>query len=188
MKHLRIIDSFHTSQWSGGTTTELFIYPKGSSLQKQDFDFRLSKATIEASPSVFTALGERVWRTFMLMEGEVSLQPKDQAETMLRPYETLEFGGDQPVTSTGLGSPLNLMTTGKNEARLRHVHLETSSNYELATTHATPLFLAYLHKGTMAIKDLGKDWLEGQLLVLENGKTQVQAKTACDIVLTELFQ
>ena len=36
---------FIVNNWSGGKTTELFIYPKGASLSKRDFICRISSAT-----------------------------------------------------------------------------------------------------------------------------------------------
>ena len=56
-----------TAKWSGGLTTELFIYPEGSAYSERNFDFRLSTATVEIETSVFTPL-PHVQRTLMVLE------------------------------------------------------------------------------------------------------------------------
>ena len=45
-----------SSTWSGGTTTEFFIFPTEASYKKKNFDFRLSTATVEVEESEFTSL------------------------------------------------------------------------------------------------------------------------------------
>ena len=35
-------DAFKESKWSGGITTQLYIYPKDSDYQKRNFNFRIS--------------------------------------------------------------------------------------------------------------------------------------------------
>jgi len=45
-----------TSKWSGGTTTQLAIYPEDADYGKRNFTWRLSTATVEAAESVFTSL------------------------------------------------------------------------------------------------------------------------------------
>lgn len=45
-----------TSTWSGGTTTQLAIYPEDADYGKRNFTWRLSSATVEAEESVFTSL------------------------------------------------------------------------------------------------------------------------------------
>ena len=39
--------------WSGGSTTELFIFPPTGNYRKRNFDFRLSTATVEVDTSDF---------------------------------------------------------------------------------------------------------------------------------------
>ena len=41
IRHLTAGD-FRTSTWSGGTTTELFLYPENGSYAQREFLFRIS--------------------------------------------------------------------------------------------------------------------------------------------------
>ena len=45
-----------TTKWSGGETSELFIYPPQASLTAQDFLFRISTASVACGASDFTGL------------------------------------------------------------------------------------------------------------------------------------
>ena len=45
-----------TSNWSGGSTTEFYIYPPQSSYSQRDFAIRISSATVDVESSEFTLL------------------------------------------------------------------------------------------------------------------------------------
>lgn len=37
---IKVFHSFETTEWSGGTTTQLYIYPEDSSYKKSEFHFQ----------------------------------------------------------------------------------------------------------------------------------------------------
>ena len=47
-------NEFITSNWSGGTTSQIFIEPENASVKNKDFDFRISSATCDLDKSEFT--------------------------------------------------------------------------------------------------------------------------------------
>lgn len=51
---IKIIDEsqFSTSVWSGGKTTEMYLYPQDASYKERNFLFRISSATVEDETSV----------------------------------------------------------------------------------------------------------------------------------------
>ena len=53
---LKAISRSHavTTRWSGGTTTEFYIAPEGSSYTRRDFQIRISSATVDDPESDFT--------------------------------------------------------------------------------------------------------------------------------------
>ena len=61
-----------TIRWSGGLSTELYIFPEDSEYVERNFKYRLSTATVEIEQSVFTPL-PGVDRTLMVLEGEMKL-------------------------------------------------------------------------------------------------------------------
>ena len=67
---------FKTTEWSGGSTTELFIYPPTSNYESRNFDFRISSATVEIEQSNFTKLPE-ISRQLMVLKGIGKLSPSE---------------------------------------------------------------------------------------------------------------
>src|SRR3989338_2528629 len=90
-----------TSQWSGGSTTQLYISPANASYAECNFDFRISSAKIEVPESTFTVL-PNVNRKLMVLEGEITLNhenpvntgPGGQYKKTLQKYEVDTFNGD----------------------------------------------------------------------------------------------
>jgi len=49
-------EEYAVSEWAGGKTTQLYIYPQGSEYAKRNFLLRISSATVECERSEFTSL------------------------------------------------------------------------------------------------------------------------------------
>ncbi|MEO9534049.1 MAG: HutD family protein [Crocinitomicaceae bacterium] len=116
MIHL-IKSNFEIKDWSGGTTTELFIYPEGAEYADLNFHFRLSTATVEVEESTFTSL-PGVNRTLMVLYGQMDLIHEAQHKTSLLPFEQDEFKGDWITHSAGKCVDFNLMCRGKTSGEL----------------------------------------------------------------------
>lgn len=101
-------NNYNVSNWSGGQTTELFIYPKESDYKKMNFDFRLSSATVENKHATFTPL-EGVNRFIATIDGQLTLIHQNQTPIDLEPFECHEFSGDIPTNSIGIVKDFNLM-------------------------------------------------------------------------------
>lgn len=96
------------STWSGGTTTELFIYPEEAEYSERNFDFRISTATVEVEESNFTQLpGYK--RILMILNGELFIEHKNQHNKILQQYESDEFFGDWETKAKGKVIDFNLM-------------------------------------------------------------------------------
>ena len=105
-------DDFKTTRWSGGTTTEFFIYPPGADYQKRKFAARISSAVIEDEYSKFTEL-PGVTRYLALLSGETDLVANGE-KIVLDPYEIVKFSGTDVVESYGTCRDFNLMLKGVN--------------------------------------------------------------------------
>lgn len=66
------------TKWSGGTTTQLFIQPKGFTVN-QDFDVRISSATIRPGDSVFTNFKNHN-RFLTILEGWIDISHPNNSE------------------------------------------------------------------------------------------------------------
>lgn len=109
--HISVLSEkdFSTSAWSGGSTTQLAIFPVSAVYAKRNFLWRLSSATVEAERSLFTAL-PGVRRHLMPLEGTVELCHAGQPALKLHPFEVDAFDGGAETESIGQCTDFNLMT------------------------------------------------------------------------------
>jgi environmental stress-induced protein Ves len=83
---------FKSNPWSGGITSELFIYPETAQYKKSDFVFRLSTATVEASPTIFTPLAS-INRSLLALKGTMTLSHKGHHTKKLDQFAIDYFDG-----------------------------------------------------------------------------------------------
>ena len=143
-------DKIKTTNWSGGLTSELFIFPTNSSYKELNFDFRLSTATIEVDTSSFTPL-PGVKRTLMVLDGTLELHNKNEHSTILNQYETDQFLGDWETISYGQVIDFNLMIKAPNlTGSMRHLILGKKKSIDLTCEkHA----FIYIYKGSIQIQN-----------------------------------
>ncbi len=97
-----------TTQWSGGSTTQLAIAPAGAVYADRDFLWRVSSATVELDESDFTALPD--YRRFIsTVHGDMILSHNGGAELTLHPGDIHAFDGGDDTHSRGRCTDFNLM-------------------------------------------------------------------------------
>ena len=116
-----------TNNWSGGTTTQLAIYPKNADYKKQNFLFRLSTATVETEESKFTKL-PGVSRKIMILAGKIKIEHENRYTKTLKKFDQDEFSGDWDTKSYGKATDFNLMTTGDVKGDIETITLVNSKN------------------------------------------------------------
>lgn len=94
--------------WSGGKTTQLFLYPFESSYANRDFFVRISSATVEEDSSVFTAL-PGFHRILMPLDNEMRLVYEGHGEVTMQPFQAAEFEGGWDTTSYGKCTDIGIM-------------------------------------------------------------------------------
>ncbi|MFT7157083.1 MAG: myo-inositol-1(or 4)-monophosphatase [Parvicella sp.] len=159
--------------WSGGLSTELYIYPETADYKKGDFDFRISTATVEIEESVFTPLPD-VNRTLMVLSGEMKLIHQDQHNSLLKPFEKDNFNGGWNTKSEGTCVDLNLMTKGNCEGSQRHFEV---NNKIIIDTSKNTHTIIYAYSGSVSIM------LEYEILELEKGAVLVIKEPSLNIFL-----
>lgn len=166
----RIINAkdFKTNRWSGGTTTELFIFPQDSNFQNRDFTFRLSTATVEAAASEFTML-PGVSRTLLVLDGEITLLHADQHTAHLKEFDVDHFKGDWKTTCIGTCTDFNLMTRGEISGVVRGFVLESEQQDKIEIDDHTDWCFIYMYSGSavITINDNPISLCLGDLLVME---------------------
>jgi len=121
---------YRTSQWSGGTTTELLIYPSDSSYSERSFKWRISSAEVEASESTFTRL-PGITRHIMVTDGQMLLDHQNQYKKVLEPFQQDVFMGDWKTVSHGKAIDFNLMLAVGFTGSLRVYFLEEGEQIDL---------------------------------------------------------
>lgn len=116
--HLKQED-FATSHWSGGTTTQLLIWPEGASYASREFSVRISSATVELPVSDFTPL-PGVTRYITPLSGGFTLTHPGKAPHSMAPLaEPYRFSGEEMTHCVGKATDFNLMLKGvEGEMRL----------------------------------------------------------------------
>lgn len=101
-------DAQTVSRWSGGTTTQLAIFPPQAVYAERDFLWRLSSAVVELPESDFTPLPDYD-RILMILDGELTLSHDGGEEYTLRALEQTSFDGASHTYSRGQVTDFNLM-------------------------------------------------------------------------------
>lgn len=109
----------HLNEWSGGTTTELCIYPREATYGERNFDFRISSASVEVKESTFTDFSGYL-RRIMILEGEIALQVENK-EVQLSPYQEFAFSGSDKVKSFGKCVDFNVIYRPNYHAEAIHI-------------------------------------------------------------------
>lgn len=135
-------DELITTNWGGGTTTELFIYPTDSNYAQRNFNFRISTATVESENTEFTQL-PGVHRTLMVLDGKMELIHEGQHSARLNRYEIDQFEGDWKTTSEGKCNDFNLMCTGNFTGEIQQVILMKDDVLRYQTDNDLGSFMLY---------------------------------------------
>jgi len=99
---------YKTTEWSGGTTTELLIYPEESKYSDRSFKWRISSAKVGVAESVFTHL-PGIARHIMVIDGQIILEHENRYKKTLGPFEQDSFMGDWKTKCYGKATDFNLM-------------------------------------------------------------------------------
>lgn len=155
---LKIIgkDEMKSSQWSGGTTTEMYIGPPGASYAERNFDVRVSSARVELESSQFTAL-PGIDRHLMVLEGALQVQHLGHHEKYLRPFETDSFSGDWETHSIGQVLDFNLMVKRGLKGGLQAISLSGDTTHTIEM-ESRKLILLYSYAGSFNLS-VGGDTL-----------------------------
>lgn len=151
---LRIIHypaaSHLTTQWAGGTTTQLFIFPEDASYSERNFQFRISTATIEIPESTFTSLpGYARW--LMVLGGELFIDHANHHQCTLTPFAVDSFDGSWHTVSKGLARDFNLMVAAGMQGGLKAIQLGKGEKTTIAVS--TGMHGFYVHKGRLTVNE-----------------------------------
>ncbi len=172
---------FVNSQWSGGSTTQLYIFPAKATYAERNFELRISTAKVAVAESTFTAL-PGIYRKLMVLEGEITITHEGQYSKHLNPFEVDEFSGDWKTTAIGTCTDFNVMTTSQQYSELYHLSISANNNYILKPKSACKKLFLYATSSSIHIQLGNENYIlkTGNLMVIEDGGVSSIA-LHCDI-------
>lgn len=114
-KRLISQSTYNVSKWSGGETTEVFLFPPEGQFRLNEFDYRVSTAKVAMAESTFSNLpGYK--RIIMSLDNPLELHHKDDSnfrKEKLAPFQTDYFCGSDETKSFGRCTDFNLIYSPK---------------------------------------------------------------------------
>ncbi len=165
---VRTEKDYKVSKWSGGDTTELYLYPEDGDYKSGNFQLRISSATVEADRSEFTSL-PGVDRYLMIFQGHLDMIHGEKEKISLEPYEVDHFDGGVPTVSYGKVVDFNLMLKNVAKGKMEALCLEKGKESKIQPEGQENFLAVYVKEGEVQIgeqvikaQELGviKDWKE----------------------------
>lgn len=168
---LKKAEDFVTSKWSGGSTTELYIYPPQAVYREGNFKCRISSATVEVEKSDFTSL-PGVKRYLSIFSGELKMVHGGEKEVILKPYEVDCFDGGDSTVSYGKVVDFNLMLKNGADGEMQAKELKGEEALILEPKEGENLLAVYVKTGCVQIEE--KSVEAGELFICEEWEDKVK--------------
>lgn len=188
IEHLKASD-LNTNKWSGGTTTQLAIYPKDAGYKELNFQFRISTATVEVEESTFTKL-PGISRKLMILDGEIKIEHQNHYSKTIRKFEQDSFEGSWDTKSYGKATDFNLMTTGNAKGKIEAIIL--NKNKKIRLTVDFNFYVFYVYSGKVSVSFNNKIYelyCEDVLLLMPENKEKdliLLTKEKCEVVFSKI--
>ena len=182
---------FQTSKWSGGSTTQLYIFPENATYAERNFELRISTAKVEVEESTFTSL-PGIHRKLMILEGEITITHEGQFTKHLKPFDVDTFSDDWKTTAIGTCTDFNVMTSGEQQSELYHIAMEANSNYILKPHKTCKTLFLYPTSGIIHLQLMNENYIleAGNLLVVEDGNVSsvaINSEEGFGLVVVEIY-
>ena len=174
-------NDYKISNWSGGKTIQLAIYPEGCDYADRDFLWRISSATVDLPESDFTALPD-YQRYITPIAGEMTLCHDGGARIPVPVGMIHAFDGAADTHSWGRCTDFNLMLRkGRASGGMRRIAGSAGSEcrVEVPENH---IALLYCAQGEVQIEGANLTFAAGDSLVTD---APVRLLLRADAVLME---
>ena len=148
------VNDLEKSMWSGGTTTQIFIRPENMTV-KDDFNYRISQASIEGGESTFTFFNEYS-RYLVILEGDVFISHNDEEYQKLEPFQKHSFDGNIKTKSKCEGRVIDFNIIYKSQlGKINFDIINTKENKKIEIASNT---FIYNHENTSKISIKNKEY------------------------------
>lgn len=163
-------EDYKVSRWSGGDTTELYLYPEDGDYKTGNFKLRISSATVDVDRSEFTSL-PGVNRYLMIFQGHLEMIHGENKKVSLEPYEVDCFDGGEPTVSYGKVVDFNLMLKNGAEGRMEALCLDKGAESKIRPEGRENFLAVYVREGEIRI---GEQKIKaGELAVMKNWEKEI---------------
>jgi environmental stress-induced protein Ves len=172
-------NEFISTQWSGGTTNQMYITPSDATISKQDFLIRISTATINTLTSEFTKFPFH-YRFLSILNGEIEFKtgvktPKKIAETEFDFFD----GADTTISSSkSQVVDFNIIYSKQLYLNIEQYTDKQSKTLRYLTSGQTFIFIA---KGSIELNKIELN--ENELIILEETNQEINIELSVDAVL-----
>lgn len=187
---IRKTTEFNTINWTGGTSTQLYIYPPTSDYQQKNFDFRVSTATVEVERSDFTSL-PGISRKLMILDGAIDIKHENRYSKKLGKFDTDRFEGDWKTSSIGKCIDFNLMMRGNTTGEISALSIEKNQIVNQPLEKETDFLILYVFSGdiTINMKKEIHHLPQGSLFVINERPLpilQINGNEISELILTKI--
>lgn len=172
-------EEFKTSLWSGGSTTELYIYPEDAVYKEGNFQCRISSATVEVERSDFTSL-PGVKRYLSIFHGHLDMVHGEGDEVSLEPFQVDCFDGGIPTVSFGQVVDFNLMLKNGADGKMETAQINPGESFTLKPEEEESLLAIYVPAGNVKIGDMQVK--TGELFICKNWSKELMIENTGESV------
>jgi uncharacterized protein len=186
MKHILNSEQI-VSNWSGGSTKQIYIYPENASLAERDFDFRISSAKVDIESSNFTKF-EGYQRILMVLQGELQINHEGHHTRHLKTFEQDTFSGSWETNSKGKVVDFNLIFKPTYSCQLSYHPLKRNQQFQIKKK-ANNYVGIYIYSGLIAFKQHEKtiELKPGDCVILENeAHSFTSLENATDLIFFQI--
>ena len=176
-------EGYKVSTWSGGSTTQVYIFPEDADYGKGDFLFRVSSAGVDCDRSDFTPL-PGVERHIMVLKGALHLLYEGHGEKDLAVLEQDTFSGDWHTVSLGQAQDFNLMLREGAKGCIQGLGLKAGESHSFSFFPGEKGVL-FLYQGSAEGNELSLSEWDG-LLCEGPGEMHVKAKAKSILALARV--
>lgn len=172
-------EEFKTSLWSGGSTTELYIYPEDAIYKEGNFQCRISSATVEVERSDFTSL-PGVKRYLSIFHGHLDMIHGEGEKVSLEPFQVDCFDGGVPTVSFGQVVDFNLMLKNGADGKMEASQISAGESFILEPKEGQNLLVVYAPVGKVKIDDMQIE--TGELFICKNWSKELRIENTGESV------
>jgi len=158
----KIFQTHKTNQWTGGSTTELYIRPNNGNYTTLDFKLRISLAKAEVPKTTFTPL-KGVSRKLMVLQGEIILKHEHHHSQQLKKFDVDSFEGGWKTTSIGHSTNFNVMSLGALKSLLIGEKMRPQSNSYIDFDKKWNNLFIYVFEGNLEVE------IKQKTIMIESG-------------------